>query len=406
MHKLLIPALRQSTYERMACPESYQFIQIEGHSQAPSMPSDRGSDVHHVMSEYTRHCAESQVSADWKAFDELTSTSGFEAGQILDGIRLNHMVDYRHVLATEIRLALTETLQPAYRIKEDDGSITELPHISGVVYSEDLAAHAGTLDELLLFDEGQAKVADYKTHPRPFVPQTYQGCLYPLMVMLHFPFIRVIVFELNFVRYRNSYRSIEWSRDRIPEMALTVQRARSRQLAMHEGKLKMEALPGGHCRYCPKASDLSCSLGKLNPELALTLEERSRQQVWMELAIEINRAILRGAADAGAVPQFEDGKGMKHKMERTVSEHQSFPLDHTTIAVLDEWARTHRADDPYLWGLEISSTKLKQRLETKMRAPLREAFENSVIQMTQKPVLKFVAEDPEDQQPELFDSDF
>lgn len=401
------PALRQSLVSILPCTESYSHQIIDGNVQVDSMPSDRGTDIHHVMSRYADHCIAQQVPADWAVFDQLAAHSGEEAGRILDGLRLNYVVDWAHIYATEITLGLDEYLQPADHYVLSDGEVVYLERIPGVTYSYLPASYIGTLDIMRLLSATAAAIDDAKSHPRPFEPNTFQGRLYPYFVFAHFPKIETVEFTLWFVRYVRSFRSITWRREQMPEMAAEIRRMRNVQLAIHAGNTEIKALPGAHCHYCPRATNFTCSLAETNPETQLSMEERLRKQVWLDEVSQMNKAILKHAVDAGQTPHYIDGKGVERRYEVTEEVHTSFPLDDTTLGLLNEWGQSHRDDNPMLWRLEISSTKLKDRLKAKKRAPLLAQFEESVIQQETRPKLKVVVGAvEEDAAAESFDDDF
>ena len=248
----VIPPLSQSRHEQMACPESYIHQTVEGHKQPDSMASERGSEVHHVLSEYIRHCVARKVAVDFPHFDKLAAAAGPVAGPILDNLRDTFVVDWKHVLATELRLRLDSELRPTLYEQKLDGILhlhveDELPALDED-YSREPAAHAGTLDVLKISDDAtEATVDDFKSHPRPFDPDTYQAVLYSFMVFKHIPTLRKVTFRLIFVRYgADVIREASWTRDEMPEMANQIRRARERQLAL-EAAGTGPALPGSHC---------------------------------------------------------------------------------------------------------------------------------------------------------------
>ncbi len=270
-----IPPLSQSRQATMACPEFYVLQELDGVRQPDSLFSDRGSEIHRIMSRYTMGCTEHKVSANWKYFDRLTEAAGPDAGIILDGMRDNLVVDWEHTYACELWLALGEDLNPLAGVEKG----SSIP----------VAAYEGTLDALLFADEQHARIPDYKSHWRPFDADTFQSKLYPFLVFMHFPSVQEVTFELIFVRFKNARREVTYTRADLPKLAAEIERSRKRQKAFHaQAEIDREsipALPGSHCIYCPHLPKLTCPLGKMNPyDETLTLEDRLKQVVWMQQA--------------------------------------------------------------------------------------------------------------------------
>lgn len=395
----IIPALRQSGTEVAACPKAYVAIHVEGKVQPDSIPSERGSEIHWVMSEYVRHCGAACIAADWPKFNELAKAAGPVAGPILDGIRDNYEVDWRRVYGTEITLALDEDFRPAYRIPQPDGSVIEIDKIPGVHYSEKLAAYTGILDVVLISECGtRAKNDDYKSHPAPFDADTFQSKLYAFMLMKHLPKLESVKFELNFVRYVNCRRSVTWKREQMPEMQAAISRARERQRALHQDPSSAKAIPCTVCVYCPLAKDFSCPIAEWNEYTIHSPQTRLQWKVWLAKMAAINNPILKAHAEVDGPVRYEDGNGRVYEYGELPVPSTRYPLDATTLHVLNEFSDAS-GDDWRTWNLNISSTTLKQKLKAKKRAALSEAFEESIIETETKP--KWAVRTPEGMEPDF-----
>jgi hypothetical protein len=371
-----------------SCPESYVFQIIEGNKQPDSMQSDRGTEIHHILSEYVRHCVKAKVAVDFPVFDRMAAAAGPVAGPILDGMRDTFVVDWKHVLATETRLRLDNSLNPTITEVSEDG--VDIDHTEdamvGVDYSGEPAAHAGTLDVILINDDAtECLIPDYKSHPRPFDPDTYQSMLYPFMAFKHIPTLRKVIFRLVFVRYGAEVtREVAWTRDDMPEIAIQLRRARERQLAL-EVAGEGPALPGSHCQYCPKLSRPTlCSIAEFNPQINESMEERLRFNVWAAEQAKVNRQVLKDAVDASGRPiVITNANGEQITFGAKATESLVFPLDETFIKV----TRNQIAVSTDTWEsmkLRVSSTKLKGLMKAKKREGYRAALENSVAEMEVK----------------------
>jgi hypothetical protein len=370
--------------ETAACPRAYVEIHINGKEQPDSIPSERGSDIHRVMSRYIDHCVKKQVSSDWVAFNKLAHAAGPVAGPILDGIRDSYEVDWQHVYGTEIPLGLDESFHPC----SDKGFI-----YPGVTANPAPSAYNGTLDGILLSEDGlRAKIIDFKSHPAPFDADTFQSILYPFMLFKHLPNLQVVTFELNFVRYQNCLRSVAWKREEMPTMQTAISRARERQRITHENPDDAMALPCTVCTYCPLGKTMTCPIAEFNEYLTMNLEDRLRWKVWMARMNEVNNPILKAYAAVNGSVTYQDGNGRTFEYGELPVPATTYPLDWTTIEQLEEHKRLS-GEDWEKWGLNISSTTIKPKLKAKKRAALREIFEESIIQTSTKP--KYAVRTPE-----------
>lgn len=388
----VIPPLSQSLVEKGACPEGYLYSEVEGNEQPDSAQSYRGNEIHHVLCLYVRHCVAKKVAVDFPHFDKLSAAAGPIAGPILDNMRDTFIVDYKHVLATETRLRMDSNLNPT--ITEEhvakDGILEIVDHeedaMVGVEYSGLNAAHAGTLDVIHInSDATESLVTDYKSHPRPFEPDTYQSMLYPFMVMKHIPTLRRVIFRLVFVRYGAEVtREVVWTREEMPEMAIQLRRARERQLAL-EAAGHGPALPGSHCQYCPKLSRPTlCSISELNPQINDSMEERLRFNVWAAEQAKVNRAALKDAVDANGRPiSIADANGKQIFFGAKSTESLVFPLNETFLKITED----HQSVSTDTWEtmkLRVSATKLKGLMKAKKREGYRARIEGSHAEMETK----------------------
>jgi len=399
----VIPPLSQSLVELGSCPESYVFQIIQGNRQPDSLQSDRGTEIHHVMSEYVRHCVARKVPVDFDAFDKLSAAAGPEAGPILDNMRDTFVVKWQNVLATEVRLRLDSDLNPTLRElywSGDPGQecFIDYPEdeMVGVSYSQQPAAHAGTLDVIEINDDAtEAVIPDYKSHPRPFEPDTYQSKLYPFILMKHIPTVRKVTFRLVFVRYGGAVtREVAWTRDDMPALAIEIRRARERQLAL-EAAGEGPALPGSHCQYCPKITQPTlCSIAEFNPQINTPMDERLKFTIWADEQAKVSRTVMKDYVDASGKPVVTlDANGEPTEFGIQPTESKVYPLDRTSIQLLESHFAVSPKDSWETMKLRISSTTLKPKLKAKMRAGLAEAFDNSVVEMEVKP--KFAIRKPD-----------
>lgn len=381
-----LPPLRQSMVETASCPRAYVSIVIEGNAQPDSIPSERGQEIHHVMSEYVSHCAALSISSDWNYFNKLAVAAGPVAGPILDSLRDNYQVNWKEVYGTEVKLRLTEDFKPcappvamnveSYRLHEED------------------AAYEGTLDVIeISYDGMTAKVVDYKSHPAVFDADTFQSMLYPFMLLKHLPNLRSVTFELVFVRYANCVRSVVWKREDMPEMQAAISRARERQRITHERPEEAKALPCTVCTYCPLAKNLTCPISQWNEYTALTPPLRLQWKEWLRRMAAINTPILKAFAEVNGTVRYQDGNGKTYEYGEMPVPTTRFPLDRTTIQALEDHL-IGTGEDLLDGKLSIISTTIKPTLKAKKRAALMEIFEESIIETSTKP--KFAVRTPDE----------
>jgi hypothetical protein len=391
---LNIPPLTQSAESTAACPRAYVATYLEGKGGGESIPSERGHDVHHVMSRYIAHCALNRIPADWSYFNLLTANSGPVAGPMLEGIRDRYVVDFDHVYQTECSLGVDRQFNPAYIVQGNDRYPDELPRIGGLDYSPAYCAYLGTLDVIYLSDDGtEATIEDFKTHPSIFnVDAEPQGERYAFMLFKHMPSVQKVTFKYNFVRYTNAFRFDSWDRSDMPAMQASMGRALERQMltVLHPDQAK--ALPCTSCTYCPLAKDMSCPVAEWNEYTTLTMPQRVMWKVWLGQMNKLNNPILKSYAEVRGTVRYEDGNGRVYEYGEQPVASTRYPLDRTALMAMKKH-REATGEDLLDGRLNISSTKLKSLLKAKKRAELSSIFEESIIEMATKP--KYAVRTPE-----------
>jgi hypothetical protein len=346
--------------EVAACPHSYAFQIIEGHKNPSGLQSARGTECHHVWALYTKHCAARRVPADWAKFDELAIGVLGDSAPILNGIRDTYGNDWEHFYDAEILLRWVE---------------------AGIDVE-------GTLDGLYFLTPAKAKIEDAKTHPRPFDADTFQGKLYSFMVLMNFPEVEEVTFELLFVRYTNCRRSVTYTREDLPALRQQIVNARARQIRLHERHAageQLEAYPGAHCTYCPLIKGFDCPIAEFNEYATPTPQERAQFAIWVDQVNKVNRQVLRDIVDASGKPvTLEDGNGRRYEFGYQDRETKQFPLLQT-LPYLFEHRDTYPEDVEWIGKLLISSTKLKSALGAKKRAITHQAVMDNAASTISRP---------------------
>lgn len=383
-----LPPLSQSKVETASCPRSYVAIHIDGRSTGASLASDRGNELHSVMAEYVDHCTGKSVASDWVRFNEIAKSAGAESGGILDRLRDTYEVQWNLVYGVEITMMLDEEFRPTVNISDEHWPkhVAKRCFLDVPNRSEGYAAHIGTADVILLSEDGaRAKIQDHKTHPSPFDADTYQSILYSFMLMKHVPELEQVTFELIFARYQNCTRSVTWKRKDMAEMQQTIARARERQKATHANPEAAKAIPCKQCSYCPLGIlTFECPIREYNPMVSMNLNDRLMFKEWTRRMNAENTPILKAHAEVTGPISFMDGNGRVYEYGHIEVPSTSFPLDRTTVHVLEEY-KSASGEDLLDGRLDISSTKLKGLLRAKKRLPLKEVFDESIIQTTTKP---------------------
>lgn len=391
-----IPPLRQSTVEVMGCPLFYVESKIKGNEQPGGMESARGTQVHHVHAQYASWCATKGISQDLAAFDRFSQGVGHAAHKILVGMRDGLEIDHAHLLATELSMSLDDNFMPTDVVEAIEGTVGD---------SGEPAAYQGTLDAVYVFrKEKRIQIDDAKTHPRPFDPSTtLQGKMYSLFVFQHFPWVQEVRFRLIFVRYRNLFREVIYTRSDVPAMIEVVRSARARQRMIHddyEANRAIEAIPGSHCQYCSLLSNRKCPIAEFNPAMQLSYEDRVKFALWYKAFATVNTKILKERVDAtgrSVILKDYNGKIYKFGPEERVSKvypifrsngRKGLEVDHRgkpVMPILDLlFDEIHASPEDIGWmaNLSISGTKLKQYLGTKKRVLLDQAISDSADEIT------------------------
>jgi hypothetical protein len=419
IQKSPIPPLHQSTEMMTACALFYIEAIIKGRKKPGGLESARGNQVHKVGAEYAAWCAHKGVAMDLDAFDNFAKGAGSTAAKILGGMRESYSVDFANLLATEVPMSLDEFFQPTDVV----GSIEGISGDSG------LPPHfQGILDTLYLLREAlKAQSDDMKTHPRPYEPsdadKALQGKMYSLFILQHFPWVEEVRFRLVFVRFKNLYREVIYTRADIPSLIETVKAARERQKMIHfnyDNGIQMEATPGDHCCYCPLLSDRSCPIGQMNDNMQLSDEDRLRFKIWDSVFSKANTKVLSAKVQAtGKNVVVRDFNGKAYSFGPEETESEIYPLFQATadgiatdkdgnpvmpiVSLLMDYHHATPDDTSWYGKLSISSTELKSKLKVKSRAFLHQAIQDTAEKVTKvklkvsKPLDSVPDEEPDEE---------
>jgi hypothetical protein len=388
-----IPPLRQSARETMACPHSYGLVYIEGLKPPNTKASSRGSDIHAVLASYVTHCASKRVPADYAYMDSLTSSSTEEVAGILESCRENIVVDWNNLFGSEISMGLDIDFQPTYSVNHDDKPVGVSP-IWGFDGSRREPAYCGILDTIYLMPGGTvASIRDFKSHPRPFPADSFQGKLYSLMLFMHIPELKEVEFALHFVRYANKITTQKYYRSDVPAMMEDVRRERGRQYDYHETYVReglngLPAFASGACTYCPCVLDpihIPCPIAKLNPMTNLSPAERLNWRLVHDVMNRTNNEAMKNYVDGSEQDiHSQDANGKNYTFGPVAKEKITFPLftengtggfDMPIIDALLDWQNAYPEDlqpkkrdqKPWFCNLRIGSTQLKSYLKAKKR---------------------------------------
>ena len=420
-----IPPLRQSTQETMACPRFYTEVFIKGRKVPGGLEAARGTEIHKTMAAYLSHCARKQVGMDLDAFETFSRGAGPQAYRILSGLRDGYVVDWNHLFATEIGMALDEKFQPT-EVSNELGGVsvdTGLP-----------SAYQGTLDGLYIFrEENKVLIDDFKSHSRPFDPDDKpQSKEYATFAFQHFTWAQEVTFRLTFVRYKNLTRSVTYTREQLPVLMETLKAARARQETLHvkyDAGEEIEAISGAGCVYCPLLSNRECPIAEYNPQSQLTPEDRLKYLLWYAAFSKVNSKTLRDYVDGtGKKVILRDYNGKSYVFGPVESESSVYPLFKSTatgiatdpdgnpvmpiIGLLMDYAHSTPDDTSWMGKLVISSTKLNSALGTKKRAFLDIAIGDTADRVTKsslkvsKPLDTIEEEEQDEEENEWGNDDF
>lgn len=421
--KTPIPPLRQSTQETMSCPLFYATVFIKGRKGSQSMEGARGSEIHATTAAIVSHCARKQVPMDLDAFEQFSRGAGPQAYKILAGLRDGFAVDWEHLFATELGMALDEHFQP-----------TDIaPEVEGIALDSGLpSAYQGTLDAVYIFrEESHILIDDYKSHAKPFDPEDKpQSKEYALFIFQHFPWVQRVTFRLVFVRYKKLTRTVTYTREQLPVLIEVLKAARARQEMLHakfEAGEEIEAIPGAHCTYCPLLSDRTCPIAEYNPQMQLTPEERLKFNLWYSAFSRVNNAALKDHVQGtGKSVVLRDYNNRAYVYGPTSTEADILPLFQATaegiatdtagnpvmpiVSLLMDYAHSTPDDTAWMAKATISSSSISSALKTKKRVNIHQAIQDTAEKVTKvklkvsKP-LDAVPDDVEDEDRETWDEE-
>ena len=385
-----IPALRQSLFEQMACESGYKLVHIDGLKTPNTTQSDRGTDIHEVLSLYVIHCAHKRVPADFMYLDSLTSSSTEEVASILESCRDSLTVDWQNLFAAEVSMGLDRDFQPSCS-RDHDGALVPMDVLWDNQKQTNEPAYCGILDVIYLMPGGKvARIVDWKSHPRPFPADSFQGKLYSLMLMMHLPELTEVEFGLRFVRYANLITTQKYYRSDVPQMMEDVRRVRGRQRDIHEKVANQQPLRthgGAHCVYCPCVLDpvhIPCPIMRLNPMTNLSPADRLNWRLVHDAMSRANNQAMQMHVDGtGAEIHSQDANGKHYTFGPIEKQKITYPLfaedgaggftQPITDALLD-WMYANPADlqpkkgsKPWFLNLRIGATQLKSYLKAKKR---------------------------------------
>lgn len=416
--KSVIPPLRQSTQETMACPRFYSEVFIKGNKPPGGLEAARGVEIHKTMAAYLSHCARKSVGMDLDAFETFSHGAGPQAARILSGLRDGFTVDHEHLLSTELSMALDENFQPT-DVSEELGGVstdTGLP-----------ACYQGTLDGVYVFrSEAKVLVDDFKSHARAFEPsETMQAKMYATFIFQHFPWVQTVMFRLIFVRYKNLTRSVEYTREELPKLIEAIKAARERQKLIHidfDAGKDVEVTSGAQCVYCPLLSNRQCPISEWNPQAQLEPVDRLKFLLWYSAFSKVNNKTLRDWVNGtGKNVVLKDYNGRAYVFGPVESESKVYPLFKPLakgieidgqgrpvmpiVELLTDYAYSTPDDTEWMGKLVISSTKLNSYLGTKRRAFLDQAVSDTADRVTKAPLkvskpLDVAPDDEEDEDTE------
>ena len=417
IQKSSIPPLRQSTQTTMAFPLFYAEVFIKGRKTPSGLDAARGTEIHETMAKYLSYCARKSIGMDLSAFDRFSNGAGPIAAKILSGLRDGYSVDFSHLLATEISMALDENFHPTEVVAE----------IEGIVKDSHLSAHyQGTLDGLYAFqNESRILIDDFKSHIKPYDPKdTAQSKEYALFVFQHFAWVETVVFRLTFVRYKNLSKEISFTRDDVPRLVEELKAARERQKMIHtkfDAGEEIEAIPSGACVYCPLLSDRTCPIAEYNPAMQLTPQEWVKFDLWYSAFSKVNRARMKDYVQASGKPIIlKDYNNKIYAYGPDESESKVYPVFQSTgksIAVrcpkcgnisdsvpesglcakcegslvtpimpiidqIEDYAFGNPGDTEWIGKLVISGTKLNSALGAKKRSFLDQSISDTADTVT------------------------
>lgn len=391
-----VPPLRQSVHTLLACEHAYNLVHIQGLKPMDTIESERGTQVHEVLAPYAVHCSEKRVPADYLYLDSLLDRVGEQAAEVLQVCRENLEIDWENFWAAEIPMGLDKHFKPTHSYDHKSNRI-ELWEGWGIESSGEEPAYCLIADQLLIMpSETEGGVIDYKTHPRQFPADTFQGKLYVLAYFMHMPKLRQVVFTLKFVRYANVFTQAVYLRSDVPAMMEAVKRVRGHQLEIHEKVqqgMPLAVHGGSHCQYCPasKGDPAECPMLATNPALL-----SAPQRLSWRLAFDVwnrnnNQAMQQWVDGTGESIHTMDANGNNYTFGPESKKKTLYPLfapnesggfDMPIVDALVDWAQGNpsdlvpkrRTEKPWFTQLRIGGTELSRYLKAKKREVVHNAI--------------------------------
>jgi hypothetical protein len=345
-----IPPLSQSRQSKLACPLSYVETEIRGHKQASSEAARRGSALHKFLSEYVQYLVKAKKESDTDKAAELMVGMKPDAAELVGRLVDDFKINPDAVYGTELWIGLNAQFELTGKREASEFEMT--------------------LDLVELPEPTKAKLVDYKSQFHAVDADTFQGRLYSLGLMMLNPHIEQVEFELRFVRWGKSKRSVKFTRADIPKLQAEARQWRQMQLNIHNEPLVYgkEVIAGQHCTYCPLLI-AGCPLENENP--AKDPNAALLRVLYHRLAAKANEETVRAHCDANGPLRAKDGIGNEYEAAWTVSEQKKFSMD--VLPVIQSWDKAHKSD-PVLPRLSISG--LGTLLKAKKRSDLSDECAN------------------------------
>lgn len=385
---LRLPALRQSVQSQMGCEHGYKLVHIDGLKPPDTTESERGTQVHAVLARYAEHCAKRRVPADFAYLDSLLDSVGQDAAEILQTCRENLTIDWQNLFAAEIYWGLDADWKPTFSY-DHDGRPIPFNDVWAIDTSDNEPIFCGIDDAIYLMPGGQvAVIDDYKSHPRQFPADTFQGKLYALALFLHMPELQQVTFRLRFVRYANVHTEHTFYRSDVPRLKEDVTRVRNQQVEIHrkaEAGEKLACHAGSHCVYCPAMQNHRlCPISELNPMMNMSPADRLNFRLWIDAANRANNKAMQDMVDGtGETIRAQDANGKHYTFGPVERQKVTYPLfqqdpdgkfSMPIVDALINWADSNpgdlqgkRGSKPWFCNLRIGATQLKSYLKAKKR---------------------------------------
>lgn len=343
----VIPPLSKSLQKDLACSAMYKAKHIDRVPDIESEPARRGTEIHEHIGAYVKHLVATSQRTDYDFLRGLCELASPEAKAILEDFVESFVFDPDAVLYIEKRLAADANFEP---VECDDPT----------------AIFQGTLDLVQMLSEDAAQIDDWKSQFQIVDANSFESSFYALLLFCSNPALQKIEFALRFVRYGSASRSVEFTRADVPRLQLAAKRERERQTKLHEMAADdFKASPGKQCSYCPIIE--SCPLGKVNPYLNLTPEQRLAKTAHLKEAYEYSLGVMKDLVVEGGPVECRDDNGNLLRAEFRPKTMKSYPLG-VTLPILTEWTKGHPGDGYMVEGLTVGG--LSSPVKAKKRADL------------------------------------